>query len=338
MKNQIFLLLGLFLLLSCSKEAKLKKEFINKVWIIDSIKSHSLDRLFKNKGSLRSFNNILKPKEEGIFDVYQDQTCKFQSFKISNDTIYLEIYSKQKVPFKLEKVNKYTSKLVSLDKKFKEYEYYITDITDLFNGNIKNDSKLYNQIKDYTWFPTKLVNMGEIVMEEEKPEYYIKDYALQINNNKLQYSSFFKESNLVKVTEKGIYFFNTKKKELLDVYVIDVKANKLKLYENNTRASIIDYKKIESTVLIDKKDLPKKVRLGCSEFLAKYSLENKIQSTNSDFYFDKTSIRLINENDNDCEYTYTIVYQSKEFRDINSTKTIKVSFTEDEKINFKFIQ
>ena len=125
---------------------------------------------------------------------------------------------------------------------------------------------------------------------------------------------------------------------MLDVYVVDVKANKLKLYENNTRASIIDYKKIESTVLIDKKDLPKKVRLGCSEFLAKYSLENNIQSTDSDFYFDKTSIRLINENDNDCEYTYTIVYQSKEFRDINSTKTIKVSFTEDEKINFKFIQ
>ena len=59
MKNQIFLLLGLFLLLSCSKEAKLKKEFINKVWVIDSIKSNSLDRLFKNKGSLRSFNNII---------------------------------------------------------------------------------------------------------------------------------------------------------------------------------------------------------------------------------------------------------------------------------------
>ena len=122
------------------------------------------------------------------------------------------------------------------------------------------------------------------------------------------------------------------------MYKIKTKANKLQIFENNLNAITIDFKKIESSILINEKDVPKKVRLQCSESLARYSLENQINSNNSSFYFDKNSIKLINENENDCEYTYTIVYQSKNYSDINSTKTIMVTFTEDKNINFKFIQ
>ena len=344
MKKQIpfgILITTVFLMTSCSKEAKLKNEFMDKVWVIDSIKSKSIDASYgKNKGSLRSWNNILKPIKDSIFDIYQDQTCKFNSFKISNDTLYIVLSETNKrIPFRFEKVNDYTSKLVSLDKKIDDYEYYITDLTDLFSGKIKNDSKLYNQIKDFTWFPIKMnsITNGE-VLNEENPEYYVKVDAFQINENTLKYSNIFDKKSVIKMTEKGIYFFDTKKKKLIDVYSVKYDGGKLKLTENNIRAITIDYKKIESTILIDVKDLPKKARLGCSETLAKYSLENQINSTNSSFFFDKSTIRLINENESDCQYIYTIVYQSKQFRDINSTKTIKVTFTEDKKINFEFIQ
>ncbi len=344
MKKQILfgiLINAILFMTSCSKEAKLKNEFMDKVWVIDSIKSKSIDASYgKNKGSLRSWNNILKPIKDSIFDIYQDQTCKFNSFKISNDTLYIVISETNKrIPFRFEKVNDYTSKLVSLDKKIDDYEYYITDLTDLFSGKIKNDSKLYNQIKDFTWFPIKMnsITNGE-VLNEENPEYYVKVDAFQINENTLKYSNIFDKKSVIKMTEKGIYFFDTKKKKLIDVYSVKYDGGKLKLTENNIRAITIDYKKIESSILIDEKDLPKKVRLGCSETLAKYSLENQINSANSSFFFDKSTIRLINENESDCQYIYTIVYQSKQFRDINSTKTIKVTFTEDKKINFEFIQ
>ena len=331
----------ILLLVSCSKEAKLKNEFMDKIWVIDSIKSKSADLLNgKNKSSLRSWNNILKPTKDSIFDIYQDQTCQFDSFKISNDTLYISINAtKERIPFRLEKVNEYTSKLISLNKNYDKYEYYITDLTDLFRSEVNNNSKLYNQIKDFTWFPIKMnsITNGE-VLNEENPEYYVKADAFQINNNTLKYSNVFDKKSVIKMTEKGIYFFDTKKKKLIDVYNVKYDGKKLKLIENNIRAITIDYKKIEETILIEEKDLPKEVRLGCSENLAKYSLENQINSTNSSFFFDKSTIRLINENESDCEYIYTIVYQSKQFRDINSTKTIKVTFTEDKKINFEFIQ
>ena len=330
----------ILLLVSCSKEAKLKNEFMDRVWVIDSIKSKSADLLNgKNKSSLRSWNNILKPTKDSIFDIYQDQTCQFDSFKISNDTLYISINkTKEKIPFRLEKVNEYTSKLVSLNNNFDKYEYYITDLTDLFSGTVKNNSKLYNQIKGFTWYPTKVNKMGENVLDEESPDFYTKENAFQISDNTLTYSFMFNKKSVVKITEKGLYFFDTKKKELINVYRIKLKGNKLQIFENNLNAFEMDFKKIEGTILIAEKDLPKKVRLGCSEILAKYSLENQINSTDSRFYFDKSTIRLINENENDCEYTYTIVYQSKQFRDINSTKTIKVTFTEDKKLNFEFIQ
>jgi hypothetical protein len=325
---------------SCSKEAKLKSEFMDRVWVIDSIKSKSSDLLNgKNKSSLRSWNNVLKPIKDSIFDIYQDQTCQFDSFKISNDTLFIVINgTNERIPFRYEKVNNYTSKLVALNHKFDKYEYYITDLTDLFNGKVNNDSKLFNQIKDFTWYPIKGYKMGEKVIDNESPEFYTKEDAFQINENRLKYSSIFDKKSLIKMTEKGIYFFDSKKKELTNVYKIKTKANKLQIFENNLNAITIDFKKIESSILINEKDVPKKVRLQCSESLARYSLENQISSNNSSFYFDNNSIKLINENENDCEYTYTIVYQSKNYSDINSTKTIMVTFTEDKNINFKFIQ
>lgn len=343
MKKKILfgaLIINIFLMTSCSKEAKLKNAFMDKVWVIDSIKSKSIDASNgKNKGSLRSWNNILKPIKDSIFDIYQDQTCMFDNFKISNDTLYISINkTKERIPFRFEKVNEHTSKLVSLNKSFDKYEYYITDLTDLFSGAVKNNSKLYNQIKDFTWYPIKVNNMGGNVLFAESPDFYTKENAFQISDDTLKYSSVFNKKSVVKITEKGLYFFDTKKNELIDVYIINLKGNNLQICENNIVAYVVDFKKIESTILIAEKDLPKKVRLGCSETLAKYSLENDINSTNSSFYFDKSTIRLINENDKDCQYTYTIVYQSKRFSDINSTKTIKVTFKEDKKISYEFIQ
>src|SRR5690606_3523 len=197
---------------SCTKEQKLRDSFIGKVWVIDSIKSKSIDKLAKEKGtvgSLRSWNNILKPIETGEFDIYKDQTPMFKEFKISNDTIYLKINYRNKFePFVFQKVNEDTFKLKALNKNIDEYEYYITNLTDLFVGNILNKSNLYQSITEQTWYPIEKWEMGEEVYNEIHPQYYIKEAALKISQDTLYYdNTTFPKGTKVKVTNGGLYFF-----------------------------------------------------------------------------------------------------------------------------------
>lgn len=328
-------------LTSCTKEKKLRDSFIGKVWVIDSIKSKSVDRIAKEKGSvasLRSWNNILKPIATGEFDIYKDQTPMFKEFKISNDTLYLKInYKKTFEPFSFQNVNEDTFKLKALSKNVDDYEYYITNLTDLFEGTVTNKNNLYKSIADQTWYPMEKWEMGEEVYNEYNPQYYIKEVALKISKDSLYYNNTtFPKGTKVKVTNGGLYFFDPINNSLNWVFNVKKDGNMLEVKENNTGQLSFKYKRIDKTLLKNKKDLPKRIRLNCSREIAYEMFKNWVQEEDDSFsYFDVKTIKSINSDGIECIYTFSILNRSKEFYDIYSKYKFNVYFLEDGMIRFK---
>lgn len=339
MKQKLITLIIITLLFSCNyKERNLKSNFIGKVWVVDSIKSKMVLKSNKGKGRIGTWNNILKPINDSIFDIYKDQNIIFQSYKISNDTLFLKRNGNLS-PYSLKKVDDYTYILSALDKKQDYIEIYITDLTNLFNGDLKNESELFSKVKNNTWFPIEAYKNGSQVLNKPRPEYYVKDDALEFNDDKLKHSSFIPKDYKVKFTNKGMYIFNPKNKELVDVYNVSMKGNELKLVESNGAFGFIKFKKIDKTLLINKEDIPKNVRLTCSELLARNMLETEVKNNdNSSSYYDLKSIKLIDEDDVNCIYTYLIKNRNREYYDIYLSHKISVSFDDEGYMNLKEIK
>src|SRR5690554_2897453 len=250
MKNNLNFLsfLSLFILVSCSKERELKNTFIDKVWVVDSVKSQTVDYMAQEKGttggSKRTWNNILKPVSNGNFDIYKDQIPIFNEYKISNDTLYLKNSSDNIFrPFKFEKVNDYTYKVKALGEIIDEYAYYMTDLTDLFNDKVNNNSDLYNKIKNFTWYPIEKWELGEKVYEDNYPDYYIADAAFAVHKDTLLFhNNTFPEGSKTKFTNNGLYIFDPKEQKLDWVFNVEIKDNYFEIVENNTRIVKTKYK------------------------------------------------------------------------------------------------
>lgn len=343
MKKHIIFLTILLSFLNCSKEKELKNTFVGKVWVVDSIKSHFLDDLAKKEGHKNAhkgtWNNILKPVENGEFDVYKDQTPLFSSFKISNDTLYLKVNNLKKLePFSLEKVNDYTYKAKSLNKNLDEYEYYLTDLTDLFKGQVQNKGELYQSIQGKTWYPIEVWKMSEKVNDETHPEFYLKELAFAIQADSLEFTYGLEKESVVKVTKNGMYLLNPKDNSLT-TFDVTIKDNFLEMTESSTRAFRTKFKKIDKSILKNKKDLPKKVRLNCSEIVAELMFKDWIsEDVNSSFYYDTKTIKLINSDEEDCRYSFTVINRSRQFYDIYSTHKYVVYYTEDGRISMEGIR
>lgn len=346
-KKLSLIIISFFTLLitSCSsQEQKLQNSFVEKVWVIDSIKSKGVDSFLKNKGqiggSMRSWNNILRPTKSGEFEIYKDQIPWFKEYKISNDTLFLKRKETTKFePFKFDKMNEFTYRLKSISNNpsIDEYEYYLTDLTDLFNGKVDNaKSTFYNKVHDKTWYPVEKWTKGEEVYNNMYPDYYIKDVAFAINEDKLLYSKNFPENCIIKTTEKGMYIFDPKEKELVIVFEVDLEDNYMSMIDNNSKMFYVKYRQIDETILKESKDLPKKIRLNCSENIAKYMIEDEIKkTTNSRFYYDINTIQLVQKDEENCVYTFTIIYRSKSFDDIYSTHRLEVTYSEDGMMHLK---
>ena len=93
---------------------------------------------------------------------------------------------------------------------------------------------------------------------------------------------------------------------------------------------------LDKTILKDKKDLPKKVRLNCSETVARLMIEQNVtEYVNSSFYYDVKTIKLVNSDEDNCIYTYSVIYRSRQFSDIYSSHKFKVNYTEDGMVNME---
>ena len=344
MKNYL-IFFSLFILVSCSKEKELKDAFVDKIWVVDSVKSRTVDYMAQEKGTTgggkRTWNNILKPISSGQFDIYKDQTPIFNEYKISNDTLYLKNSSDNIFrPYKFEKVNDYTYKAEALGEIIDEYAYYMTDLTDLFNNKINNKSDLYNKIKNFTWYPIENWELGKKVYEDNYPDYYIADAAFAVYKDTLLFhNNTFPEGSRAKFTNNGLYVFDPKEQKLVWVFNIEIKDNYFEIVENNTRIVKTKYKKIDKTILKNRDDLPKKIRLNCSQEIARLIFEEWLkEDVNSSFYYDLKTVKLINSDDDECRYFFTVINRSRQFYDIYSTYKYVVYYTEEGDVNIEKVR
>lgn len=342
-KLLIFLFTGLIV---CSCSNKIEKEFVNKVWIIDSIKIAIQNQDSYEFGVMYP-NYIIMPQKDSTFKLYKEQDIIFQKFYIKGDTTYLKKealggYNNsllfKYVPYKFEKINESNSKLTSYDKNEIMSEFYLTNLTDLFNGKPDNNSDLYKRLQKETWYPTKLQLGDEILREDKSPKHYLQQDAFIVGADG-QTNFFLKVDSTIifKYTDNSIYLFDTVKKEFKQSYEVsfgnDYKTEIMNFsgwIGNGNKPINIEFKRIDPTLLVNLNDLPKKERLGCNEYMAELMVKQKINDwADSSFYFDTNTIKLINKDEDKCEYTFSLLLKSKDYTDIYSTQKVLVYYEDD---------
>ena len=133
-----------------------------------------------------------------------------------------------------------------------------------------------------------------------------------------------------------MYFFNKNDNSLVITLTAKIKDNYLEIIDIPLHSYRTKFKKIDKTILKDKKDLPKKVRLNCSETVARLMIEQNVtEYVNSSFYYDVKTIKLVNSDEDNCIYTYSVIYRSRQFSDIYSSHKFKVNYTEDGMVNME---
>lgn len=316
---------------SCNlKESKLKKQFNDKVWIIDSIK------VLGSATSITPLSGyILKATKDSVFEVYKDDELQFESFKIKNDTLFLK-NDKIFKPYKLEEIDENSIKLTSLLQNEYNQIICLTNLTDLFQEKPIQNSKIYDVFKDNTWYPIKVnrITFGnEVLLDDSKPDYYLKKNALRINGNRSFYnnSSLLSDNSICKFTNKCIYVFDKKTKTITSSLRFSKKeSNKITL-KDYIGFKNFEFKKIDPSILIDEKDLPIEVRLNCNQYTAEDEFNLFIsQKNSSDFIYDGSSISF--NKISECEYDFSIIRRSRSFHDIYRTIYYKLIFLEGFKI------
>lgn len=352
MKYFTYTILIFTLCYSCSKNQTAKDLFEDNIWFVDSIKIRNTSHL--NEGRIAYPNTILKPKKDSSFALYKEQTIRYKKYYFSNDTIFLkkrylgriENNSLFKyVPYKYVFSNENLT-LITLDKLEKEDTINLTKLTKLFEG--KNDVKnsdLFENLKTEAWYPIKYQLNDSVMFENKNPNYYITKNSFIVRGNKLNTPYYPNEDSsfVYKLSKEHLYIYDTNKKELMQSFRLnkfeEMGVDMLKLTGFNGLVYIhITLKKIDRTLLINEKDLPKKVRLGCEDFLAEWQLSNWLQENNDyDFYYDLKTLNLTRKDDDNCIYFFNVIWRSKEFHDIASKKNIKVEYLDDGNIQFESI-
>ena len=350
---------------SCDyKEKKLRKEFVGKIWIIDEARRFDYD--FNSEESERKlvswsdyWSYILKPEKDSTIGVYREQGVRVENFKIKEDTLFLKLRKTSHwvgkedpfhyIPYKFVKTSKYSAILFACDTNSYYYELYLTDLTDLFNEKPNNSkSKLYKQIKEYTWYPIQIKYswiMGIEDLDEERPKYYVKERAFFINDVG-QVNSLFGDSNSIykfvdgdSIMRSRFYIYNTLNKEYsMTYYVPELSDSKLYI-QGRWGIRYVLMKKIDPSILVNEKDLPKGFKFQCTPEKAQMLLKDRLKllsDYDSDFYYDLNSIRLFRDDSENCEYVFTVIRKSRRFSDIYAT--IKLLFTTDEDGKFSLNQ
>jgi len=368
----ILLCVSVFVLFNgCNyKERKFKKEFVGKTWIIDKalemmnnpFAEDSVDRE-KLVINTESWSYILKPEKDSTLGIYRDQDIRVEYFKIKDDTLFLKLekrsYTEGKeapyhyVPYKFVKTGKYSATLFAYDTNSRYFEIYLTDLTDLFNGKPDNSkSKLYQQIKGFTWYPIKIEYAwfyDKEDYEDQSPKYYVKERAFYINevgNVNFLYG----DTNCIYKFVDGdtnhvsrFYIYDTLNKELsLASYYVPEIDNKLHILRRgmmNWLQENILMKKIDHSMLVNEKKLPKGVRFDCNVEKARLVLlYNLPMNDDAHFYFDLESINLIRDNFENCEYVFTVIRRNRTYSDIYTTIRLLVTTTDGRYYDMKQIK
>lgn len=242
MKKQLktLLIILCFLSIGCKEEKKdFSDIFQNEVWYVDSTVT---------AGGAGFTGEVLKPVNDSVFDIYRDQSVSFEKYRFKEDTLILR---------RLGVVNKFIFHQISNDNVFiqsidRSETHHLQNLTTLFNGDNtveKENSMLYNELKNYTWYPIKIDNMyyGEQLNEPDPKDYYRKNafYIPDTIKNK-PYNNWFQEGFSYKFTDKALYLYDTNNKVLIAVmFLIKDDLNQIKLFEveswNTFTLKKIDY-------------------------------------------------------------------------------------------------
>lgn len=169
-------------------------------------------------------------------------------------------------------------------------------------------------------------------VDEPSPEYLLSERAFRLYNKNIE-TPFFKNAQngrahsfIYKFIDNSIYLYDTIDKEFIGGFKLDIYRNTLSLNQKGNLYA--EFKKIDSTLLVKKEDLPKKVRLNCNRFVAENALIELIKNYDtSGFYFDTKTIKFMNE-DEDCNYYFVITEKSREFN-IYANYSVTMTFEED---------
>ena len=344
------------------KEQKLRKEFVDKIWIIDEVRylgnnPHAEDSADRDKiVSVSEFwGDILKPEKDSTFGIYRAQAISVENFKIKSDTLFLKLMRMGELrglgeseyrymPYRFVKTGKYSATLFAYDTNSFYFEIYLTNLTDLFNGKPDNSkSKLYQQIKEFTWYPIKMDYLKRNLLDEENPEYYVKEKAFFITDMG-NVNFVHGDSNCVYKFIDGdtnnisrFYIYDTLKKEYRSTYYVSEIDNKLRIYTQWWIDLLV--KKIDPAMLVNEKDVPLGIRFQSSVEEAKMVLKYNLPLNSiSYFFYDLNTLNLLREDSENGKYIFTVVWKDRSgYSDFHETIKILCEITEEGKYNMSKI-
>lgn len=242
--KQLTLIFTLVILFSsCNKDKSDKSDFFqNKVWYVDST-------VF---GGTASFTGeVLKPVNDSIFDIYRDQNIKYEKFKFQGDSLLIKKLGEWQTYF-LKKSSNENIALIAADDSEK---IYLQNLTQLFKGeNSKTfeNSMLYNELNNYTWYITKVKSLikGEILNNPD-PSIYYKENAFYIPDtlNNRPYNNWFQKDYNYKFSNKAVYLYDRDAGKLLStMYLRKNNTNELILFDSENW-NTVTLKKIDYSIL-----------------------------------------------------------------------------------------
>lgn len=344
-------LLNLFLLIfigmisfSCTKEYKLKKAFQNRVFVIDSVRIKFGNTIMPSV----LVANILKTTNDSLFSPYGEQDPPFDKYKIKGDTIFL--HKTQYFAYHLIKLNAYSYELKAQANDAEDLSISITDVTDLFNNKVDNSkSTLLNRLNNSTWYPTKIIQLNnrlcyDTVCNEEHPNHYIDSTSFSIQNKMVRYQSvWFAKSGAtklpaVKFTNSKAYFYDPIKNHYLGNCSIQFCDENNIVVRDGQLFWICELKRIDPSLLVSYKSIPKKERLGCSVERAEWNLTSYLSKLADGVYvYSPKSIELIDVDDTQCKYSFRVKEYNKQFPTICNYYKFIVSFEDDKKVYYQKI-
>ena len=240
--NFLSILLSI-ILIGCKNEKKSFSDiFQNKIWYVDST---VFDSISTYPGE------VLKPVHDSVFDIYKDQTITFEKFKIKGDTLILKKFNNWK-KFTFKQTQERNIIFQSLDS---SETHYLQNLTNLFNGKNSTEnreSKLFNELNNYTWYLIKVENLvqGEKLNDPE-PTHYFKKNAFYIPDSleNKPYNNWFQKGFSYKFSDKAFYVYDNNKKVLIAaMFLIKDDMNQIKLFDVENW-SVFTLKKIDYSIL-----------------------------------------------------------------------------------------
>lgn len=342
--KKLLILIAVLSIVACSTDKRgkqAKAKFENNIWIIDSIITPIPITPKQPTGLVTLIpNTILKPQVDSTFSLYREQFVRYKNYYFSGDSIFISdgnpnynplIYRAYKYHFKNDKLV-----LSSKDELLSDRDLYLTNLTKIFEGkNDISDSTYYKRMKNEAWYLNKFKIADSTIYNINNPEYYLFDWALHRVRDSLHfpyYSSSYPNMNY-KFTRNGIYLYDKKNNNLINsfrIYEFQEDRSDFFILRGIKGVNLynIKFKQIDKSLLKKMEDVPKSYFISCSKEKARFYFLEYLKS-NPDFgsYFDYKTIKILQKDDENCEYSFGIIQRNNQFYNMTTQRTYKITFS-----------